>query len=241
METARFKTNLNCQSCVAKVTPFLNSDSGIASWQVDTTSPDKVLTVNAERVDRKLVRELVARSGFKVLSELATESALPQTAAVAEPSLKTYYPLLLIFSYLVGSIALYHYLQGEFNAKDIMHEFMGGFFLIFSFFKLLNLKGFADAYSTYDIIARRARAYGYVYPFLELALGVAYLTRFYPTATNVVTLALMSVSSLGVIQALRRKTAIQCACLGTVFKLPMTVITFLEDGVMAAMSALMLL
>ena len=98
-----------------------------------------------------------------------------------------------------------------------MANFMGGFFLAFSFFKLLNLRGFADAYQTYDVLARPGRAYGYVYPFIELTLGVAYLVRFIPLLTNLVTLVVMLTSIVGVTQALLQKRRIQCACLGTVF------------------------
>ena len=69
-----------------------------------------------------------------------------------------------------------------------MSRFMAGFFLVFSFFKLLNLRAFADAYAGYDVVAARWRVWGYDYPFVELALGAAYLTGFWPVATNVVTL-----------------------------------------------------
>jgi len=117
---------------------------------------------------------------------------------------------------------------------------MGGFFLTFSFFKLLNLQGFVDAYQTYDVIARPVRAYGYVYPFIELGLGVAYLVRLAPVVTNLVTLVVMLVGVVGVTQALLQKRRIQCACLGTVFNLPMTKVTFVEDALMAGMALVML-
>jgi hypothetical protein len=78
-----------------------------------------------------------------------------------------------------------------------MANFMGGFFVAFSFFKFLNLQGFVDAYQTYDVLSRRIRAYGYVYPFLELGLGVAYLLGLAPVATNAVTLAVMLFGIVG--------------------------------------------
>ena len=58
------------------------------------------------------------------------------------------------------------------------------------------------------------RVYGYAYPFIELALGVAYLVRLAPLVTNLVTLAVMLVGAVGVTQALLQKRRIQCACLG---------------------------
>jgi hypothetical protein len=84
------------------------------------------------------------------------------------------------------------------------------------------------------------RASGYVYPFIELGLGVAYLVRLVPVATSLVTLVVMLVSVVGVTQALLQKRRIQCACLGTVFNLPMTKVTFVEDALMAGMAFAML-
>jgi len=122
-----------------------------------------------------------------------------------------------------------------------MRTFMGGFFVAFSFFKLLNLRAFADAYATYDIAAMRVRAYGSIYPFIELGLGVAYLAAFGGVITDAVTFAVMSLSTAGVLRSLLKKRAIQCACLGTVFNLPMSKITLIEDLSMVVMSVAMVL
>jgi hypothetical protein len=121
-----------------------------------------------------------------------------------------------------------------------MNDFMAGFFLVFSFFKLLNLSAFAQAYRGYDLIAAKSRAYAYAYPFIELALGLAYLVRWNPMVTNTITLVVMLVSTAGVLIALRKRQLIECACLGTVFKLPMSKVTLIEDLSMAAMAAVML-
>jgi hypothetical protein len=51
----------------------------------------------------------------------------------------------------------------------------------------------------------------------------------------------MSVSIIGVLKSLLNKRAIRCACLGTVFNLPMGTVTVIEDGLMIAMSLLMIL
>jgi hypothetical protein len=122
-----------------------------------------------------------------------------------------------------------------------MRHFMAGFFLIFSFFKMLNLKGFKDSYAMYDIIARKFPVWGYMYVCIEVLLGIAFLTNFNPVLTNSVTLLVMSVSIVGVLNAVLDKKTIQCACLGAVFKLPMSTVTIIEDGLMIAMSLGMLL
>jgi len=93
----------------------------------------------------------------------------------------------------------------------------------------------------YDVVARYIPLYGYAYPFIELLLGVAYITVFQPFATNLATLVVMSASSLGVIQSLLNKRKIRCACLGTVFNLPMSTVTLVEDSLMVTMAAFALL
>ena len=122
-----------------------------------------------------------------------------------------------------------------------MSNFMAAFFLIFSFFKLLDVKGFAESYSTYDVIAKRWQGWGYVYAFVELGLGLAYLLRLNPLVTNVVTFVVMSISIIGVLQSVLNKRKIRCACLGAVFNLPMSTITIIEDALMIAMSLIMVI
>jgi hypothetical protein len=125
--------------------------------------------------------------------------------------------------------------------KDAMNDFMGIFFIVFSLFKIYNLHGFAQAYSTYDIIAKRSTVYAYAYPFIELSLGISYLFGLYPIATNVVTFVLMTIGAIGVGIELAQGNHITCACLGAVFKIPMTYVTLLEDLTMAFMALIMLI
>jgi hypothetical protein len=148
----------------------------------------------------------------------------------------TYKPLLLIAAFIAGVSIL----TSNRSLHIGMNTFMASFFLVFSFFKLLNLKGFAESYAMYDVLAIRVPAYGYVYPFIELALGLAFLTGFNPMATNWATIVVMGFSSIGVIQSVVSKKKIQCACLGAVFNLPMSTVTIIEDLLMVAMAIFML-
>jgi hypothetical protein len=74
-----------------------------------------------------------------------------------------------------------------------------------------------------------------------LAIGLAFVTGFQPLLTNAATLVIMAISTIGVVQSLLRKTAFQCACLGTVIKLPLSKVALFEDLLMVAMSIVMLL
>ena len=121
-----------------------------------------------------------------------------------------------------------------------MRHFMAGFFLVFSFFKFLDAPGFASAFKMYDPLAKAIPGWSWVYPYVELLLGVAYMMSWHPLATNVTTLVLMSVGGVGVLQSLLQKRTIRCACLGTALNLPMTKVTLVENGTMSAMAAFML-
>lgn len=153
---------------------------------------------------------------------------------------QTYRPLLLIVSFILGSSLLVQLPSGEISSSETMRYFMAGFFLVFSFFKLLDVRSFADAYSSYDLLARRTRVWGLIYPFIELALGIAYLVNVFPLLVNSVTLIVMAFSAIGVLRAVLSKQIIRCACLGTVFQLPMSTVTIIEDAGMAVMAALAL-
>jgi hypothetical protein len=122
-----------------------------------------------------------------------------------------------------------------------MMNFMGGFFVIFSLFKMVNIAGFVDSFVTYDIVAMRYGNYARAYPFIELILGIGYLAGGPEQALNLCTLLLMCVGSVGVYNALKSKRQIQCACLGSALNLPMTKVTLVENLVMGFMALAMLL
>ncbi len=65
METMKFKTNINCSSCVAKVTPFLDKKVGKDSWSVDTESEDKILTVDNNELTAEEIVKTIKRTGFE--------------------------------------------------------------------------------------------------------------------------------------------------------------------------------
>ncbi len=164
-----------------------------------------------------------------------------EVAEQARNWFSTYKPVLLIFFYTSMVSLIAGMGVNGFHWMKSMNVFMAGFFLAFSFFKMLDIKGFAESYAMYDVIARKFKAWGYMYVFIELALGLAYAANFCPVLTNTVTLIIMSVSIIGVLQSVLNKRKIQCACLGAVFNLPMSTVTIIEDALMIAMSILMLL
>ncbi len=68
MKQYKFKTNINCSGCVAKVTPHLNAAEDVKEWKVDTANPDKVLMVETENLEEDEVEAIIAKAGFKAES-----------------------------------------------------------------------------------------------------------------------------------------------------------------------------
>lgn len=154
--------------------------------------------------------------------------------------LKEYIPLIIILAVILALDFGWQSYTGQVELRTSLRLFMGLFFLLFGFFKTLDWKGFVMAYAEYDVVAKRSKTYAYLYPAIEIALGLLFLLNIYPFAVNLFTLIIMIVSSVGVIQAVVGKKKIHCACLGTVVKLPMTTVTIIEDLGMGAMAWIML-
>lgn len=230
---------MHCLSCVGKATAALESVAGVRSVTVTLKPPQATVEMDTHIPEETLSRATQAVGGYR-LEEAHFAPSVAADSETAEPK-ESLYPLFLIVAYIAGTTALVALASDDRSLHTLMRHFMAGFFLVFSFFKLLDLRGFSGAYRSYDLVARALPAWGFVYPFVELALGIAYLLNLAPLATNLVTLVLMLIGAVGVLKTLLNKRAIRCACLGTALNLPMTTITLVEDLGMAAMAVVVIL
>lgn len=155
--------------------------------------------------------------------------------SVAISKLVQYKPLLIIvlFSLVLSYIHAY-------NSSSFMYGLMGYFFLFLAMFKFFNLNEFARGFETYDVINKRCKLYGFLYPFIEFALGIAYLTEYHLMVVNIVTLIIMIISGFGVIKSVLSGQKIQCACLGSALNVPLGIVSIIENFSMGAMAAYML-
>lgn len=229
-------TGMTCGSCEAKVKSALLSLPTVTN--ADVTRTGATITMEKHISLNDLQSSIGAKGNYTISAEHHNEVAEETKSWFA-----TYKPILLIFFYitLISGIVSFNTQLSTFSTHHFMNVFMAGFFLVFSFFKLLNLKGFAESYVMYDVLAKRIPAWAYMYAFVELGLGIAYTVNFNPLITNLTTLIVMSISIIGVLQSVLNKRKIQCACLGAVFNLPMSTVTIIEDALMIVMSAAMLL
>lgn len=150
-------------------------------------------------------------------------------------------PLLSIFIVIIGLTLLTSYIQSHTSLSYIMMLLMGYFFLVFGGFKTINLKRFAEAYQMYDAVAMKSKTYAFAYPFIEIVLGALYLIHAGGIYRDIFTFILMTISTYGVWKALQKKDEIPCACLGMVFKVPMTKVTLFEDLFMSIMAIYMII
>lgn len=155
--------------------------------------------------------------------------------------LRDFIPLISIFVLIILFTLFKLYLSPDPTFMYAMQMFMASFFIIFGGFKIIKWKGFVKAYREYDILAKKSILYAYLYPLIEISLGLSYLFSFKPLLTNIVTLIIMLIGSYGVWIKLKQKEIIPCACLGVVFKIPMTKVTLFEDLLMAGMSSVMIM
>ena len=225
---------MTCEGCVAKVTYLLEQHSNISLAKIELKNNTATLTVEKEIAIDELRRLFEAHPKYTITFSNSNEDKQNKRVFT------TYKPLLLIFLFIAATTAIVSIDNGKIDVMLWMQYFMAGFFIVFSFFKFLNLTGFAESYAMYDILAKRVKVYGLVYPFIELILGVAYLTGFEPTITYIATICIMGFSSIGVIQSVLDKKKIRCACLGAVFNLPMSMVTIIENLIMVLMALIML-
>ena len=151
---------------------------------------------------------------------------------------RSYMPLVVVIA-LITAVSAIVSRNGELS--DFIINFMTGFFIVFAGFKLMDLKGFAQGYSTYDLLAQKWLGYGYIYPFIELAFGFLMLSGYHPEWLLWTEFAVMAFSGLGVAAKLAKGEEFMCACLGTFLKVPLTKVTLVEDFGMAALALILLL
>ena len=97
------------------------------------------------------------------------------------------------------------------------------------------------SFKIYDPLAKKVWLYAWFYPFIEALIGLMFLMRVEIQLALVLTITILGITTIGVTQILIKKKSIQCACLGTTLKLPMTEATFIENAIMILMAIILIL
>ena len=230
-------------SSVTNVSVNLEKEEAVIQMEshIDTATFQKALpekyTISKKKAEQNVFAN-IDNGNVEDNAEVYTEQSRSTKAETEKSKLQQLKPLLIILGYIAIATVLLNY-QRE-NWDGAMLDFMGLFFIVFSFFKILDLKGFPDSFRMYDPLAKVIPAYAWVYPFIETALGLMFLMRFEIPIALIATLIILGITTVGVTKILLDKKSIQCACLGTALKLPMTEATFIENAIMIVMAVLML-
>ncbi len=225
---------LTCESCVQTVTKLLSGFDEVIELKVSLKKQTVYLITNKIMTIEELQNALPEKY---VLNKIDTKTIGKTNKRNSD--LKKLLPLFLIFFYLTISALIIN--RDHFNYDDFMYDFMGLFYIVFSFFKFLDYKNFPKSFAMYDPLAKLFSIYGWFYPFIEVILGLFLLMRLNIQFSLITTVIILSITTIGVTKSLINKNAIQCACLGTLLKLPMTKATFIENIIMLSMAIYMLI
>ena len=123
----------------------------------------------------------------------------------------------------------------------IMQTYMGTYLIVFSLFKLIDIKGFVNSFIEYDLLAKKFSSFAISFPFLEFLLGFLYFYLEDLFVLNLVVFIVFFENTLGVLKVLRSKEKMKCACSGTFFRLNISKLTLFENILMIFMSLYMIL
>lgn len=231
-------SGMTCLSCKLNVENSINSHEHVTEAIVDFEK--KELIVNSNKYLELKTFQNLLNSKYTISVKDHKENFKPKASLEYQEKSKIHQlkPLLLIILYITTASILLHY--NNWSWDEFMLDFMGLFFIVFSFFKMLDLNGFAQSFKMYDPLAKRIPVYGWIYPFIETTLGLMFLIRYEINVALIITLIVLVVTTIGVTKTLLAKKSIQCACLGTALKLPMTEATFIENAIMIVMAIMMI-
>jgi len=238
-------TGMTCEACEYKIQHLLGSLEGVSKVEIDRNLNKVVVsTENGHSLEEY---QNLLKPYPKYSAEVFPKQVQVVETTIETPKtwLATYKPLLIIASFITG-VALstaFHaniYSLEHFSVKIFLHNFMTGFFLVFSFFKLLDTTSFAESFAIYDLLAMKIPVYGKIYLFIELLLGVLCLVHFKPQMVYIADIIIMGFGAIGVIQSVLDKRKIRCACLGSVFNLPMSTVTIIENTIMVIVGVILL-
>ena len=228
---------MTCGGCKASVKKHLLDLKEISEVEITLENKEVVITMGNPIEASELQKALPSKYKVSLIENNFVSKALSNSEN-EKSKLQQLKPLILILFYITTASVLLNYQNRDRN--EIMLDFMGLFYIVFSFFKLLDLKGFSESFKMYDPLASRVPIYGWIYPFIEVVLGLMFLMHFGVKTALVITLIVLGVTTIGVTKSLLDKKSIRCACLGTALKLPMTEATFIENAVMIVMAILLL-
>lgn len=120
-----------------------------------------------------------------------------------------------------------------------MHAIMGFLLCSLALQRLMDLRAFADAFRRYDLLGMRWRGYGFVYPFLQLGLGLGYLSFVAPVQIYFATTLLCTFSVAGALSSIHRR-GLQHSHGAASLSAPANALMLAETGILLVTALVML-
>lgn len=174
--------------------------------------------------------------GFDDLVEYFDKFSLKQEG-------ETYQPIIAIFSITFLMSLAFSFLL----FKTIIPLFTLEFFVaismcVLALLKIRDLYSFSNNFITYDIIGMRVIKYSYIYPFLELIVGLGMIARVFIPAIAIISISIGLIGSISVIKAVYiEKRDLKCACVGGDSNVPLGFVSLSENLMMFFMGIWMLI
>ena len=226
-------SGMTCDGCANSIKETLELNNLISSVNISleneniNISSDKSFTVNE-------LNSLIENLGnYKIYEENIFSKIIEYFS-----SKKTL--LLALSLVLISSLSL-HIGEDNFELNEWMVSYMGIFFLLFSFLKLIDVKGFSGSFKKYDLISKIIPSFAITYPFIELFLALTFLSGYFLITSYIMTLLFMTSQFFGVFISLQKKEVIKCACMGSSINIDISTLTLFENLVMILMSSYMII
>ena len=138
---------MTCNNCKGSVEKKLGELEHVTNVSINFEKSEAEVTMN-QHIETETLKNALPEK--YTLSERQEQNVFSSSTIAAETDekkskLQQLKPLLLIIFYIATTSVLLHYKNWIWSA--FMLDFMGLFFIVFSFFKMLDLKGFPESFS----------------------------------------------------------------------------------------------
>ena len=155
----------------------------------------------------------------------------------------SYQPVIAIFSIaFLMALAVSVVALGEVSTLRVIEWFIAIAMTLLAVQKLQDVERFSTMFLNYDLLARRWVRYGYIYPVGEALAGILMIAGVLVWLSAPIALFIGTVGAVSVFKAVYiDKREIKCACVGGNSNVPLGFVSLMENLMMMAMGAWMII
>lgn len=131
-----------------------------------------------------------------------------------------------IFSLLISLNIVFFF---DLNLRSLYLYFLGFFSLTFGVFKVINFRTYLESVLEYDLVAQKFKPYAYMFPIFEIIFGILFILQKEILVIEYFCIMLFTLNIVIIANVLEKKQEFTCACMGGLFKLPLSYVSILES------------